>query len=211
MSSPEGVPNKRSHSLEIIALAKELKEKRIKEGHPQVALPVAIALQIQKIGIEKLKKHRPLRDSNLLTREKLEEYFNRIKGIEEKKEFLSGLGEVLIGSVISSLELGVSNGWEEKYFPENFNLAIVGTVIRKLDPEFVKQTAGAGRTPKEETNIITQELIKDKTFLSFFNDGNVSKLPRSIYEFFKKDNFFRDALEIGFLEYQEVIQSVNKP
>ncbi|MDP3998902.1 MAG: hypothetical protein Q8P89_04790 [bacterium] len=124
-----------------------------------------------------------------------------------RKKFLLGLGGICLGVVVQTLEKAAFDGWEDKVFLDNFELAINGTQIPKhrLD-NLVERVRGPRRTSQEETANIRQQLTRDKTFLSFFDLENPHNLPQIVEVIIYKFSPYPRAMERVLPVYEGAVK-----
>ena len=155
-------------SSDISKRAKVLfEEKRLKTGEA-ISRPVAVALIIKSSGQELLKKIAEDNGEGELD-------VNSIYGsldYKRQEEFLDGLGGVLLGSIVQSIEEGAVRGWKDKLFVEHFNEGILGTRIPTLTvKKLVREVSSFGWVQplpdKSETEIIRGALRPGKNFIPF--------------------------------------------
>lgn len=192
---PEFGPSRESRYLGGLTPAKLAEgaggiwQKRKSEGNP-VSKPVALGLAMRNEGRE-IVRSLLSSDSSIAS-----DVNSAIKGLSEEgfRKFRYGFGEIILWSIIDSLEKGVFE-WDDGVFVSNFNEAIIGTPLPQIKLEDIKavlkhqQDRGGQRlrTADEQTKIIRRLLSdgRDKDFLNFLESSSsqVSFLPQTIYTF----------------------------
>lgn len=152
---------------DLVQKAKELLVARKEKGQSPVSDKVAVALVMKDQGTELLKEISSGTDGSMGIAPDISSVISGLSPSARTK-FLDGLGQVLLGSILQSVEEGFF-GWDDYLFVEHFNRGVVGTAMPtlKVDNLIKGINPSLRRTTQQETDIIRRELVKDPRFLSF--------------------------------------------
>lgn len=193
-----------SEALAAEALAMGKSEK--KRGFP-ISSKAALGKVLARMGREMIKETLTPVSGNRAVAEDIDSLLESLDRAGQE-QFLLGLGGVCLGVTIETLEKAAIEGWDDKVFLVNYELAITGTQMPGLKLNVLAaRVSGLRRTPQEETAIILQQAIADKTFLAFFDEDNRQSLPQIvgvlIYDFWPFRSAVRRILPIysGAVKY----------
>lgn len=203
--------------LSIPELA-EMAKVRARTSHEEqkpISTKSAVALVIRDKGRELLKESlRALKEHNVAP-----DINSVVRGLSKEAEitFAFGLGGVIFGSIVKSLEEAVIEGWDDRQFIANFNLTITGTPFPKIDErDYISKMASehsGQNNSMQEAAAIRQALIKDNTFLSFFVNPitsipNRENLPESVRNFLKQNEYMDTSIGLVLPYYREAIKLI---
>lgn len=205
-------------SIPEIAEMAKVWARRSREEQKPISTKAAVGLVIKDKGRELLKESlRALEERNVAAD------INSIVielSREAEKTFAFGLGGVIFGSIIKSLEEAVIKGWDDRQFIANFNLTITGTPVPTIDErEYILKMASehsGQNNSMQEAAAICQVLVKDNTFLSFFVNPmtgipNRENLPKSLQSFLKQNKYMDTSIGLALPYYREAIKLIPQP
>lgn len=183
------------HNAEALAAEALAMEKSERERGFPISSKAALGKVLARMGREMIRKTLAPVSENRAVAEDLSSLLKSLdrEGLEQ---FLLGLGGICLGVTVETLEKAAIEGWDDKVFLVNYELAIVGTQIPKPKLDILAtRISGPRRVPQEETTIIRRQLIADKTFLGFFDEDNRQNLPQIVEVLICEHRLFRSAIK----------------
>lgn len=202
-------------SIPEIAEMAKVRVRRSHEEQKPISAKCTVALVIKDKGRELLKESlRALEEHNVAP-----DISSVVRELSREAEttFAFGLGGVIFGSIVKSLEEAVIEGWDDRQFIANFNLTITGTPVPKIDErEYISKMASehsGQNNSMQEAAAIRQVLVKDNTFLSFFvnpitNIPNRENLPKNVQNFLKQNEYIDLSIGLALPYYREAIKLI---
>lgn len=168
-----------------------------RNGH-RISFPLAIATRIY------LDKREQLSRFNFREKQGMAlVYANLLNqaGQEAASDFVKMAGGAILKSILVSLERGAVDGWNDDIFIQELNFNIEDTPIVQFKSNssdkseyFEDQFVRLNR----ETLHMRKTLVRDKTFLGFFQQdkvGRYRKLPESMRTFFDENHVWKTVLD----------------
>lgn len=185
--------NGRLSPMEVALKAEQVEKTKRLEGDA-VSSKVAVALAIQEEAKNTIK-----------------ETIKKGRGRIDGENLSYGMGGLLFGSIVKSLEEGIIKGWNDEEVFDDFNIVINETSLVAFSfPARVFLQDGM-RTRTEETAIIREESKRDSTFLGFF-EPNINKLPQSLQNLLRREYLsgvtFNNSVSLILPVYKEAIKFI---
>jgi len=213
MASPEFSHSSDDHLLpENIAFkAKFLWEER-KSGQKAggaVSKSVAVALVMKEEGISILKKMMSGFQDQIGIAPDISWVLDGLNPSSQKEVFY-GLGEIILGSMLESIEKAIIGEWDDEAFLDGFNQAVVGTSFRKLnlseliviDDPSSRQKAMMEEAPIRKAILIEKKLISDFVKLPL----DMSPLPQVMRVLLTRGMV--DTLPLVIPTYEQAIKAL---
>ncbi|MEK7182928.1 MAG: hypothetical protein AAB694_02115 [Patescibacteria group bacterium] len=137
-------------------------------------------------------------------------YARQLQGTQQEQIFNEGVGCIILGTTILSLEDAIFNWeWKDKLLEDNFNRVISGTRLPKLPlTMIVRKTPSHKRdiSPKQVFDRILREATRDISFQGFFTSEGMEVHPPAVVGVFLRANeqsvrtallLYRDAVTAG--------------
>ena len=127
-----------------------------------------------------------------------------------QKEVFYGLGEIILGSMLESIEKAIIGEWDDEAFLDGFNQAVVGTSFRKLnlseliviDDPSSRQKAMMEEAPIRKAILIEKKLISDFVKLPL----DMSPLPQVMRVLLTRGMV--DTLPLVIPTYEQAIKAL---
>lgn len=209
MTNPEAEVRVSPENLfpqEIADRANHLWKKRWSGEKPGgvISKRVAVALIMQEEGRDTVK--RLLEAGKIIVPEDTGNYVSHDIDSKDLNQFTSGLGAIMLGSIVQSLEESFLEGWSAELLVVNINQALSGTHLREITVNEVTtrdNVVGKEELEKMETKRVRELLPKDKTFRAFLKPPrNFNLLPSAARNVFLK---FEGPISMVVPVYEQAI------
>lgn len=134
-------------------------------------------------------------------------YARQLQGTQQEQIFNEGIGCIILGTTMLSLEDAISDfEWKNKLLEDNFNRVISGTRLPKLPlTMIVRKTPSDKRdiSPKQVFDRILREAARDTSFQGFFTLEGMEVNPPAVVSTFLRAN--KQSVGTALLLYRDVI------
>ncbi len=134
-------------------------------------------------------------------------YARRLQGTQQEQIFDEGVGCIILGTTILSLEDAILDWeWKDKLLEDNFNRVVSGTPLPKLPLEAIVRKTPANKrdiSPKQVFDRILREAARDTSFQGFFTSEGMEVNPPAVVSTFLRAN--ERSVRAALLLYREVV------